>query len=326
MAVEIEAAWRLRLTFGPLVLPQTRSVCSTPVSFAGTVWWHIVTSNPRATWGVRAATRTAKARSWRMGRASCAGLNTVRRRTSREKHLASGAHRPPLRAWRRGSPTSPCVRPTSTAPLRSTGGTPGSWSPTSAPRTGRRSYGSPSGPRTPISSSSSSRCPTAEGERPGVPHFGFSVASRADVDAIAAQARADGILREGPRDAQRSGRPRSPRARALRDTAPPTRSRSTPPPVCGRGRPHQVLRERLAGRGDALLDERFLVRPDTDLTCDLSHRCQSSPWLASTFAALTAFRCVGHYATTCGGQPLHPIYQPENTDDASGFAGMSFRF
>ena len=37
-------------------------------------------------------------------------------------------------------------------------------------------------------------------ERPGVHHFGFAVASRADVDAIAATARADGILREGPRD------------------------------------------------------------------------------------------------------------------------------
>ena len=39
------------------------------------------------------------------------------------------------------------------------------------------------------------------GERPGVHHFGFSVASRADVDAIAAVARGDGILRDGPRDA-----------------------------------------------------------------------------------------------------------------------------
>lgn len=41
----------------------------------------------------------------------------------------------------------------------------------------------------------------SEGERPGVHHFGFSVPSRADVDAVAARARADGILREGPRDA-----------------------------------------------------------------------------------------------------------------------------
>src|SRR5678816_1386432 len=41
----------------------------------------------------------------------------------------------------------------------------------------------------------------SEGERPGVHHFGFSVASRADVDAIAVRARADGVLREGPRDA-----------------------------------------------------------------------------------------------------------------------------
>jgi catechol 2,3-dioxygenase-like lactoylglutathione lyase family enzyme len=38
------------------------------------------------------------------------------------------------------------------------------------------------------------------GERPGVHHFGFSVTSRADVDAIATTARADGLLREGPRD------------------------------------------------------------------------------------------------------------------------------
>lgn len=41
----------------------------------------------------------------------------------------------------------------------------------------------------------------SEGERPGVHHFGFSVASRAAVDAIAAAAQADAILREGPRDA-----------------------------------------------------------------------------------------------------------------------------
>jgi catechol 2,3-dioxygenase-like lactoylglutathione lyase family enzyme len=43
--------------------------------------------------------------------------------------------------------------------------------------------------------------PHSDGERPGVHHFGFSVASRAEVDAIAERARADGILREGPRDA-----------------------------------------------------------------------------------------------------------------------------
>ena len=41
----------------------------------------------------------------------------------------------------------------------------------------------------------------SEGERPGLHHFGFSVASRAEVDAIAATARGDGLLREGPRDA-----------------------------------------------------------------------------------------------------------------------------
>jgi catechol 2,3-dioxygenase-like lactoylglutathione lyase family enzyme len=43
--------------------------------------------------------------------------------------------------------------------------------------------------------------PHTEGERPGVHHFGFSLASRAEVDEIAAVARADGLLREGPRDA-----------------------------------------------------------------------------------------------------------------------------
>jgi catechol 2,3-dioxygenase-like lactoylglutathione lyase family enzyme len=41
----------------------------------------------------------------------------------------------------------------------------------------------------------------AEVERPGVHHFGFTLESRADVDAIAAAARRDGILCEGPRDA-----------------------------------------------------------------------------------------------------------------------------
>ncbi|MCC6765953.1 MAG: VOC family protein [Deltaproteobacteria bacterium] len=41
----------------------------------------------------------------------------------------------------------------------------------------------------------------SEGERSGVHHFGFSVARRDDVDALAARARAEGILREGPRDA-----------------------------------------------------------------------------------------------------------------------------
>jgi catechol 2,3-dioxygenase-like lactoylglutathione lyase family enzyme len=43
--------------------------------------------------------------------------------------------------------------------------------------------------------------PHSEGEKPGVHHFGFSVDTRGDVDAIADRARADGILREGPRDA-----------------------------------------------------------------------------------------------------------------------------
>jgi len=41
----------------------------------------------------------------------------------------------------------------------------------------------------------------SDGERPRVHHFGFSLGSRAAVDAIAAVARADGVLREGPRDA-----------------------------------------------------------------------------------------------------------------------------
>ena len=41
----------------------------------------------------------------------------------------------------------------------------------------------------------------AETEQPGVHHFGFSVASRAEVDAIAVAARAGGVLREEPRDA-----------------------------------------------------------------------------------------------------------------------------
>jgi catechol 2,3-dioxygenase-like lactoylglutathione lyase family enzyme len=43
--------------------------------------------------------------------------------------------------------------------------------------------------------------PHTEGERPGVHHFGFSLASRAEVDEVAATARGDGLLREGPRDA-----------------------------------------------------------------------------------------------------------------------------
>jgi catechol 2,3-dioxygenase-like lactoylglutathione lyase family enzyme len=43
--------------------------------------------------------------------------------------------------------------------------------------------------------------PHAEVERPGVHHFGFTVESRVAVDAVAATARGDGILREGPRDA-----------------------------------------------------------------------------------------------------------------------------
>jgi catechol 2,3-dioxygenase-like lactoylglutathione lyase family enzyme len=41
----------------------------------------------------------------------------------------------------------------------------------------------------------------AEAERPGVHHFGFSMASRPEVDAWAARARAEGLLREGPKDA-----------------------------------------------------------------------------------------------------------------------------
>src|SRR2546429_502326 len=41
----------------------------------------------------------------------------------------------------------------------------------------------------------------AQVERPGVHHFGFTVDSRAAVDAVAATARDDGILRGEPRDA-----------------------------------------------------------------------------------------------------------------------------
>jgi catechol 2,3-dioxygenase-like lactoylglutathione lyase family enzyme len=43
--------------------------------------------------------------------------------------------------------------------------------------------------------------PHTVGERPGVHHFGFTVESRAAVDAVAKTASADGLLREGPRDA-----------------------------------------------------------------------------------------------------------------------------
>jgi catechol 2,3-dioxygenase-like lactoylglutathione lyase family enzyme len=43
--------------------------------------------------------------------------------------------------------------------------------------------------------------PHAEVERPGVHHFGFTLASRDEVDAVATAARGDTILREGPRDA-----------------------------------------------------------------------------------------------------------------------------
>ncbi len=43
--------------------------------------------------------------------------------------------------------------------------------------------------------------PHTEVERPGVHHFGFTLASRAEVDAVATAARGDVILREGPRDA-----------------------------------------------------------------------------------------------------------------------------
>lgn len=40
-----------------------------------------------------------------------------------------------------------------------------------------------------------------EDKRPGVHHFGFSLASRAEVETIAETARANGLLRDGPRDA-----------------------------------------------------------------------------------------------------------------------------
>jgi catechol 2,3-dioxygenase-like lactoylglutathione lyase family enzyme len=43
--------------------------------------------------------------------------------------------------------------------------------------------------------------PHTEVERPGVHHFGFTLASRTEVDAVATNARGDDILREGPRDA-----------------------------------------------------------------------------------------------------------------------------
>lgn len=43
--------------------------------------------------------------------------------------------------------------------------------------------------------------PHSENESPAVHHFGFSTASRDEVDQIARLARADGLLREGPIDA-----------------------------------------------------------------------------------------------------------------------------
>jgi catechol 2,3-dioxygenase-like lactoylglutathione lyase family enzyme len=43
--------------------------------------------------------------------------------------------------------------------------------------------------------------PHTESERTAVHHFGFTLASRAEVDAIAASARTAGVLREEPRDA-----------------------------------------------------------------------------------------------------------------------------
>ena len=43
--------------------------------------------------------------------------------------------------------------------------------------------------------------PHSEGERSGVHHFGFTLGSRGEVDAIAARARDDGVLREPARDA-----------------------------------------------------------------------------------------------------------------------------
>jgi catechol 2,3-dioxygenase-like lactoylglutathione lyase family enzyme len=41
----------------------------------------------------------------------------------------------------------------------------------------------------------------AAAEQPGVHHFGFALASRAAVDALAERARADGVLRGEPKDA-----------------------------------------------------------------------------------------------------------------------------
>ncbi len=41
----------------------------------------------------------------------------------------------------------------------------------------------------------------ADAGHAGVHHFGFAMASREEVDAMAAMARADGMLREGPKDA-----------------------------------------------------------------------------------------------------------------------------
>lgn len=43
--------------------------------------------------------------------------------------------------------------------------------------------------------------PHVEDERSAVHHFGFTLASRAEVDAVAADARSHGVLRGDPRDA-----------------------------------------------------------------------------------------------------------------------------
>ena len=41
----------------------------------------------------------------------------------------------------------------------------------------------------------------AEATQPGVHHFGFAMSSRTEVDALADTARAEGVLRAGPKDA-----------------------------------------------------------------------------------------------------------------------------
>jgi catechol 2,3-dioxygenase-like lactoylglutathione lyase family enzyme len=137
--------------------------------------------------------------------------------------------------------------------------------------------------------------PHSEGERTGC-ITSASVASRADVDAIAAR-RAPTASSRRPRDAQRSGRPHH--LVLTLNSAPPLALGRRLHQYAGAGAPPRYFAN--AARS-AMHARRTLPRPSL---------CTSMPIasMAGSLFGSDRVQVCGHYAAT-GGQPLHPSINP----------------